>query len=177
MKLYQFKDVLYMKKGRALTVENEEKERIGIIEQADISGCEKGHVFSFTVDGGSSVMLGIKKRSIKNFLVATYVIKTEEKTYTLKDKVGNSLLYFCIEGNIERQIIRIEENWSKDLEIKIDQTHIATIKANDFTFKTTIFIEDSISESSAFFAITVLMYFMYKIYNNESEFIENILFD
>ncbi|MBD8007586.1 hypothetical protein [Bacillus norwichensis] len=177
MNLYQFKDVSFMTKGKVLTVENEEKERIGTIEQANISGCEKGHVFSFTVDGGSPILLGIKKRSIKNFFVATYVIQTEEKTYTLKDKAGNSLLSFCVEGNIESQNIRIEENWSQNLEIKVDQTHIATIKANDFTFKTTILMENNISESSTLFAITVLMYFMYKIYKNESEFIENILFD
>lgn len=61
--------------------------------------------------------------------------------------------------------------------MKIDKIHIATIKANEFTFKTTIFIEDNIYELSLFFAVIILMYFMYKIYKNESEFTENILFD
>jgi len=61
--------------------------------------------------------------------------------------------------------------------VKIDKIHIATIKANEFTFKTTIFIEDNIYELSLFFAVIILMYFMYKIYKNESEFTENILFD
>ncbi|GIN59888.1 hypothetical protein J8TS2_42070 [Lederbergia ruris] len=56
-------------------------------------------------------------------------------------------------------------------------THIATIKPDDFSFKTIILVEDNISETSTFFAGTVLMYFMYKIYKNESEFIESILFD
>jgi len=48
---------------------------------------------------------------------------------------------------------------------------------NEFTFKTTIFIEDNIYESSLLFAVIILMHFMYKIYKDESEFIENILFD
>lgn len=177
MKQYQFKDALYMSKRKIITVENEEKERIGIIKKAHISGCEEGHVFSFTADDGVPVVMGIKKRGIKNFLVATYVIKMKEKTHALKDKAGNSLLYFCVEGDIDGQNIRIEENWSEEIEIKIDQTHIAILKANDLTFKTSILIEDNISESSIFFAIAVLMYFMYKIYKNESEFIESILFD
>lgn len=177
LKRYQFNDVLYMKKGKTLTVEDEEKERIGIIEKADITGCEKGHVFSFTDNGGGTVLMGIKKRGIKNFLHATYVIKTERKTYTLRDKVGNSLLYFCVEGDIDGQNIRIEENWGGEIEVKVDQTHIATIKANELTFKTTILMEYNIDESSIFFAITVLMYFMFKIYKNESELIESILFD
>lgn len=177
LKRYQFKDVLFMKKGKTLTVENDEKEFVGIIEKADVSECEKGHTFSFIIDGGTPVVIGIKKRSIKNFLVATYIIKTEGKTYALKDKVGNSLLYFCVEGDIDGQTIRIEENWSEDIEVKVDQTLIATIKANELTFKTTIFIENNISKSSILFAVTVLMYFMYKIYKSESEFIENILLD
>lgn len=177
MKRYQFKDVLYMKKGRALPVANEEKESIGFIEKADISGCEKGLAFTFTANDGTTVAMGIKKRDIKNFLAATYVIRTEGETYTLEDKAGNSLLYFCVIGDIDGKNIRIEENWSKEVEVKVDQTHIATIKPDDFSFKTIILVEDNISEASTFFAVTVLMYFMYKIYKNESEFIENILFD
>ena len=166
-----------MKKGKVLSVENKEKESIGLIEKADISGCEKGHVFSFTANDGTMVVMGIKKRGIKNFLAATYVIRTAGKTYALKDKVGNSLLYFSVVGDLDGKNIRIEENWSGEIEVKIEQAHIATIKANEFTFETTILIEDNICESSIAFAVTVLMYFMYKVYKSESELIESILFD
>lgn len=177
LKQYQFNDVLYMKKEKAIALKNEAKKIIGRIEKADISGCEKGRVFSFTDNNEITVRMGIKKRGIRNFLVATYVIKTERKTYFFKDKPGNSLLYFCVEGDIDGQDIRIEENWSEEIEVKMDQIHIATIKVNDITFKTTILTEDNIYESSIHFTVTVLMYFMYKIYKNESEFIESILFD
>ncbi|MFD1435859.1 hypothetical protein ACFQ5F_13200 [Kroppenstedtia eburnea] len=157
MKRYQFKDVLYMKKGRALPVANEKKECIGFIEKADISGCEKGHAFTFTANDGTTVAMGIKKRGIKNFLAATYVIRTEGETYALKDKAGNSLLYFCVVGDIDGKNIRIEENWSKEVEVKVDQAQIATIKPDDFSFKTIILVEDNICEPSTFFAVTVLM--------------------
>src|SRR5690625_682252 len=177
MKQYQFKDVLYMGKKNVIQVENNKRESVGNIEKADISGCEKGNVVSFTAHNGSQIKIGIKKRNIKNLLVATYIIETEEETYFLKDKLGNSLLYFCVVGNIDGQDIRIEENWNSEIEVKIDQIHIATIKANEFTLKTTILVEESIYETSFLFAVIVLMYFMYKIYKNESEFIENILFD
>lgn len=151
-----------MNKRNAIQVENREKESIGTIEKADILGCEKGNVVSFTAHKGSTIKIGIKKRNIKNLLVATYVIKTEEKTYFLKDKPGNSLLYFCVVGNIEGQDIRIEENWNNEIEVKIDRVHMATIKASESTFKTTILTEDNIYESSVLFSVTILMYFMYK---------------
>src|SRR5690625_1858633 len=120
MKQYQFNDVVYMKKKNAIQVENREKESVGTIGKADISGCEKRSVVSFTAHKGSEIKIGIKKRNITNLLVATYIIKTEEKTYFLKDKPGNSLLYFCVVGNIDGQDIRIEENWSSEIEVKID---------------------------------------------------------
>jgi len=177
MKQYQFNDKLYMKKKHVIQVENKEKESVGTIKKSDMSGCEKRSVISFTTNNGSETKIGIRKRHIKNLLVATYVIETETKTYYLKDKPGNSLLYFCVVGKIDGQDIRIEENWSSDIEVKVEKMHIATIKANEFTLKTTIHTEDNIYESSLHFAITILMYFMYKIYKNESDFVENILFD
>lgn len=167
-----------MKKSRVLPVENEKKESIGIIEKADISGCEKEHSFSFTFNDGTTVAMGIKKRGIKNFLAATYIIKTEDTTYAIKDKAGDSLLYFCVVGDIDGKNIRIDENWSEEVEVKIDQIHIATIKPDNLSLKTTIiFVEDNFCESSTFFAVTVMMYFMYKIYKKESAFIENLMFD
>ncbi|MDY0404169.1 hypothetical protein P5G51_000985 [Virgibacillus sp. 179-BFC.A HS] len=177
MKRFEFKDALYIKKGKVLPVANEEREHIGFIEKVDISGCEKGHGFTFTDNDGTTVAIGIQKRGIKNLLAATYLIKTTNETYTLKDKVGNSLLYFCVEGNIDGKNIRVEENWSKEVEVKVDHTHIATIRPADFSFHTIILVEDNLCESSILFAVVVLMYFMYKIYKNESEFIEDILFD
>lgn len=101
MKQYQFKDVLYMGKKNVIQVENMAKESVGNIEKADISGCERGNVVSFTAHNRSQIKIGIKKRNIKNLLVATYIIETEEETYFLKDKPGNSLLYFCVVGNID----------------------------------------------------------------------------
>src|SRR5699024_7981558 len=174
----QFKDVLDMAKESALTVDNKEKETDGISEKEDIAGREKGHVYSITTNDGAKIIMRIKTRGIKDIFVDKYVVKIAEETYMLKDKVGNNLLYFCVEGNIEGENIRVEENWSREIEVKVSKTHIATIKpSNDLSFKTIILIGAHIHEKSIYFAISVLMYFMYKIYKNESDFIENILFD
>lgn len=177
MKPYYLKDVLFMQKEKALIVENDKSDRIGYIKMIDMDNCEERHSFSFTTDKDHTVMMGIKKRNITNFFVATYLIRTKKKDYILKDRVGNNFLYFCVNGNINNQSIRIEENWSGNIEIKVDNLHIATLKTNEFSIKTTILIKNDIDEKSILFAVTILMYFMYKIYKNESELIENLLFD
>src|SRR5699024_1719851 len=116
-----------------------------------------------------------KKREIKNILTATYIVESSKEHFTLKDKPGNSLLYFCVEGIINEQTVRIEENWYKELEIKVNNEHVALVKQHEWTLKTNIQIDDSIKESSILFSVIIFSLFFYKIYNDETNFIENIL--
>src|SRR5699024_10283488 len=53
----------------------------------------------------------LKNVESKNILTATYIVESSKEHFTLKDKPGNSLLYFCVEGIINEQTVRIEENW------------------------------------------------------------------
>jgi len=48
---------------------------------------------------------------------------------------------------------------------------------NEFTLKTTILVDQTINETSIFFAVTVLIYFMFKIYEDEAELIQELLLD
>src|SRR5690625_44528 len=178
MKKYYFKDVLIMNKKKVLVVENDMKERVGFIKKADMVNCEKGHAFSFSTNNDDrSIQMGIQKRRIKDLLVPTYLIHMEGRQYNLRDKPIKNLLYFCVEGDIDGQSIKIEENWNGHIEVRVDDTHIATIELNEFTFKTTIYIANNIVETSILFAVTILMYFMFKIYKDESEFIQELLFN
>lgn len=177
MKQYHLSDVLFMGKEKAIAVENEGNKQVGFIKKIAMPECEKGHAFSFTTNNTSIVRVGIKKRGIKDLFVPSYLIQTNDKNYRLKDKAGNNLFYFCVEGKMDEQSIRVEENWSGDVEINVNGSNYALIRSNDFTLKTTIEFVDDIRESSALFGVTLLMYFMYKIYKNESEFMEEMLFD
>src|SRR5690625_2264649 len=177
MRIYYLKDILFMNKEKVITVENDMKERVGYIKKADMYQCEKGHAFSYSTNDDQTIRMGIQKRGIKNLFVATYLIDLENKKYILKDQPVKNLLYFCVEGEIDGQIIKIEENWSGDIEVKVDDDQIATIILNELTFKTTIHFVNHMKETSILFAITILMYFMFKIYKDESEFIQELLFD
>lgn len=175
MRLYQIDDVLFMRKNKGIFVYNKTDEKIGFISLIDMPECEKRHAFSFNPETGAPTRMGIKKRGIKNILTATYIVESSKEHFTLKDKPGNSLLYFCVEGIINEQTVRIEENWDKELEIKVNNEHVALVKQHEWTLKTNIQIDDSIKESSILFSVIIFSLFFYKIYNDETNFIENIL--
>jgi len=176
MKKYQFKDVLFMRKKSIITVEDEQQSPVGSIKLTKLSGCEQRHSFSFTIGENEVVKMGIKKRGITNLLVATYILYINGKKYILKDKVGNNLLYFCVDGQIEEENIRVEENWRGDMEVKVDGRQVAIVKGDKWSGETKVHINAD-DDSPLLLAITILMYFMYKIYNDEADFIENLIFD
>src|SRR5690625_3171123 len=178
MRKFYFRDVLFMNKKKVLAVENDMNEHVGYVKKVDMDKCEKGHAFSYSTKAkdDETVRMGMQKRGIKNLFVPTYLIDIDDKKYTLKDKPVKNLLYFCVEGEIDGQIIKIEENWSGHIEVRVDDVKIATIILNELTFKTSIQLVNNIKETSILFAITILMYFMFKIYKDESEFIQELLF-
>src|SRR5699024_12051989 len=96
------------------------------------------HSFSFNTEKETTTRMVIKKRGIKNILTATHIVESSKEHFTLKDKPGNSLLYFCVEGIINEQTVRIEENWDKELEIKVNNEHVALVKQHEWTLKTNI---------------------------------------
>jgi len=176
MNKYHFKNKVLKSKGKVMVVENVHKDSIGYIKKTDLIDCERGSVFSYTVHNGGTFVMGIKKRGFKNILTPTYLIQTNEKSYTLKDKAWNNLLYFCVTGRMNGYGISIEETWSGDLEVTLDQEQIAIIQTNNLRMNT-ILIKKDISETSIFFATIILMYFMYKIYKDEADFVEDLLFE
>jgi|SRR5690625_360239 len=177
MREYHFKDVLFKNKKKTIIVENAKQEHIGSVQMIDIEGCEQGSSFSYAPANEKIVQMGIQKRRLKNILFPLYTIKRGSQTYTFRDKPGYNLLYFCVVGKINDQTVTFEENWNGDIDLKIDNVQRATIKMNEFTLKTTILVDQTINETSIFFAVTVLIYFMFKIYEDEAELIQELLLD
>lgn len=176
MRIYRLQDVIYLPKNKMLHLENEDKEQVGYIQKEKLPGYEKGNLFSYTsLVGQSKVLVGIRKSGLKRFVMAEYGVIVEEQTYTLKDKLGNNFLYFCVLGNLENHTIRIEENWDENVVIKVDKEKVAFIEVGK-DFSTVRFqFDESISEQSVIFAVTILMYFMFNIYKRETKVVEELL--
>lgn len=176
MRLYKLEDVIYFSKDTRLLLKNEKDKVIGSIRRETISGYEDKHVFSYTSnDEQSKVIVGIKKIGLRRLIMAKYGVITKEKEYELKDKLGNNLLYFCVTGELENKKIVIEENWDHDIEIKVEKETVAYIRKKKSDLFAYFQFGDQIKENSLLFSITILMFFMLKIYNRETEFIQDII--
>ncbi|GIP62447.1 hypothetical protein J32TS6_10020 [Virgibacillus pantothenticus] len=175
MRTYYLKDVIYFSSKKAIPVTTDINE-IGYIRKTISDTLEKDSVFSYiSADEQDYFVLGMKQNGWKRLVLAEYQLCTESIQYDFKDKLGSNILYFCVVGNMDGQDILIEENWSGDLEIKVNKLRVAKIKIGTFSLKTTFQFEDTVEENSPIFALTILMYFMFKIYQEEAEWVEGLL--
>ncbi|WP_412860807.1 hypothetical protein [Cytobacillus horneckiae] len=175
MTTYTFKESLL--KRKKIIVVNEQKEEFGEIRGTNLKGFEKGNGFIYHPFTGAPTFLGIKKNGIKRLVQTNYEAKHDEEHYHFSDKLGANFLYFCVLGEIQQRSVCFEENWDKQIECKIGDKHFAKIKPNEWTLQTTIEFLESVDHNTPLFSITILMSFMYKIYNKEAAFLEDLLFE
>lgn len=176
MRIYKLQDVIHFSKDKRLLLRNDKDQEVGFISREDISGYEKKHVFSYTsIDEQSKVIVGIKKSGLTRLIAPKYGVITKDHEYELQDKIGNNILYFCVKGVLDNKKIVIEENWDRNIEIKVEKQIVAYIRKKKSDLFAFYQLEDHIEENSLLFSVTILMYFMFKIYNQETEFIQDIL--
>ncbi|PAD93757.1 hypothetical protein [Shouchella clausii] len=167
---FKIKDVLILNDKKSVTVLDEQERIIGEIKKTTVPGNEKGTTFVFEQEGVRAT-LGIKKGRL---LFATYRFQLNGEEFQLKDNTLNSVLYFCVSGNIHGKKWRIEENWDQELDVSVDSKKVALIKPNSF-LGADLLIDAEASRHLLPFSLTCLMYFMLKIYQEETEFIEDII--
>ncbi|TDQ40803.1 hypothetical protein [Aureibacillus halotolerans] len=178
MRTYTLQDDSYFsKKSRVMLVDEANKE-IGCIQKESVEGYEKKHVFSFTwLEHEECVTLGIKKKGVSRLVKADYGVVFNDRTYQLSDRIGRNLLYFSVRGSLQAGEIRFEENWDEDVEIYIKGEKTGFIKSKKNDSKVTYDFEPSITELSVEFAVSVLMYYMVKIYRHEANVVGDLLED
>ncbi|MDY0404489.1 hypothetical protein P5G51_002865 [Virgibacillus sp. 179-BFC.A HS] len=171
MVTFKIKDVLLLNEKKSVTVLNNEDHVIAEVKKLSFSGNEKGKTFVLEQNGEQTI-LGIKKGRL---IFATYRFQINGEEFILKDNPVNSIFYFCIDGMIHGKKLRIEEKWKKEIGLKIDGNEVALIKPESLGFGATILMNEETSRHSDLFSLTCLMYFMYKIYKDETEIIENMI--
>lgn len=159
---------------QGVQVVNETGEQIGIVSKTHMDDCERGHCFSYTTLRGDVIRMGIKKRGLTSLLRATYQLEIAGKIFEWKDDIGKNLLYFSVSGKLGEKAVTFQENWKEEIDATIESKKIALIQPK-MMLKTTLSFDASIDEREPIFALTVLMLFMYRIYQDEAEVVENVL--
>ncbi|PAF15519.1 MAG: PRC domain-containing protein [Shouchella clausii] len=167
---FKIKDVLILHDKKSVTVLDEQDRIVGEIKKTTVPGNEKGTTFVFEQEGVKAT-LGIKKGRL---LFATYRFQVNGEEFQLKDNTLNSMLYFCVSGTIDGKKWRIDENWDQELDVSVDGKKVALIKPHSF-LGADLLIDAEASRHPLLFSLTCLMYFMLKIYREETEFIEDVM--
>lgn len=88
-----------------------------------------------------------------------------EGKYGLKRKAGKNLLLFRVKGKVDRQYVYIKENEEGNMIVRSDERLTAVIRENIRGSPASITMEDDVKKNgSVIFAVTVLMFFMFKLY-------------
>lgn len=165
----------FSKQKTDIDVTDSNKVKIGTIKRIELESCEKNHTFSFQPLNGDCVQIGIKKRSMKEMFAPKYIIVTSNNEYELQDNAWKNILFFSVSGTIDEQTIDIEENWRGELETKVEGKRIAIVSFGEISSKIKIRVAKQMNVSALLFAVVILFPFMFKIYEKETGFFENII--
>ncbi|MTD32000.1 hypothetical protein [Planomicrobium sp. YIM 101495] len=167
---YQLKQRLW-NGTKAIEITDDEGTTVATVQRVDVPGNEKRHSFRFDMNGEHAT-LGIKRGRL---LFATYRLLWGGDEFILKDHPANSILYFCVTGKMHEHPVELLETWTKGIEVKFAGRKVATVETGGAVLRASIQIEGKSDDSFLPLALAVLGYFMYKIYSDESELLEEIL--
>lgn len=178
MNLYRLQNFIHFPKNKALSLVNEHGEQVGNLTRVEQPIFEKSHAFCFKPTATrEGIIIGIRKSGLKRLLQTEYEVITDSATHRLAEKMGNNIFYFCVTGEVDGQTLLVEENWSGNLELKVNGRKMAYVKQTADDFTTLFQIDEEINPDSSLFAVIILFSFMFRIYKKESDFIESMIAD
>lgn len=174
MKHYKFK-ISIEDDFTSILLINEQGQKIGDIEKDVMRKCDDQFTYTYRPVGGSQVTMGMKKRKLADLNIAKYILVSNDGTTVFKERAGSNLLRFRVDGKIDNDFISIEENKEGGMESILNNVSVITVIDGYGNDKTVIETVDDIDEHSTMFAVSALMFFMYKLYKRESWYIEEML--
>lgn len=169
-------DKVIFENASTMELKDEYGKIIAFIKKEVHSDREKDNSYIYTsADGAIMGQIHRKNTGLKRFLLAEYEFNYGEERFYLKDKVGNSMLYFSVMAEFPNQKILIEENLNEDVDLHANDERLASILTGDSFFTVSFSFNDSITPHSNLFVLLVLMYFMLKIYKDETGVVDDII--
>lgn len=173
MRKYVFKDSSFSSNLTEIIVENSLGEEVGSVYQEDRRGYTDKEGFTYRTAEGQMHYLGRKSSRFPKMGVE-YGLAGETRTYYLKRKTAGSLLYFRIEGKIDKKPVVLEENWKEGLNLSMKGRKLASVYPGTTFFKVTYEVSKEVEENTPIFALIILMYFVHMRHQKQNHMLEEI---
>lgn len=181
---------------KVIPVQREDGELIGRVTRGELPGCETRGTFRWESIGGAATVLGVRagtwKSGIGRLIAPTYVVRHWPDTVqdtdaplpdpldaTLKDRWGENILYFAVEGEVDGRELLARDDWDGSVEVVDRTTDAATgrrrkqvvgrLQQGSLTHtRVTVDHGAGIERESALFGVLVLLPFARRVWARDS---------
>ena len=214
MRTYTFQEGLgdtIVRGMRTVPVMDEGGALTGRVVRGQIEGCESARTFRWETPAGGATQIGVRKMTARSvlgrLLRPTYAVThsgpqdaegaggvgtepaEDEQAGVLKDRIGENILYFAVEGTVDSHRVVILEDWDGTVVVEVRPPRARKIRIGRFSSggllsRTRVQVdEDAVQElcpgqapaDTVLFGLLILMPYIHRVYTEETGLIEELL--
>ena len=200
---------------RTVPVVDEGGALTGRVVRGQIEGCESARTFRWETPAGGATQIGVRKMTARSvlgrLLRPTYAVThsgpqgeegaggmgtepaEDEQAGVLKDRIGENILYFAVEGTVDGHRVVILEDWDGTvvMEVRTEgegakrrKRRIGRFSSGGLLTRTQVQVDEDVLQelcpgqaptSTVLFGLMVLMPYIHRVHTEESGLIEELL--
>ena len=187
-----------------IAVVDENGQLVGRVVRGEIEGCERARTFRWETPAGERTQIGVRKMTARSvvgrLLRPSYAVthsgpdreggpESDESAGVLKDRIGENILYFAVEGTVDSHRVVILEDWDGTVVVEVRPPRARKIRIGRFSSggllsRTRVQVdEDAVQElcpgqapaDTVLFGLLILMPYIHRVYTEETGLIEELL--
>ena len=187
-----------------IAVVDENGQLVGRVVRGEIEGCERARTFRWETPAGERTQIGVRKMTARSvvgrLLRPSYAVthsgpdseggpESDESAGVLKDRIGENILYFAVEGTVHGHRVVILEDWDGTVVVEVRPPRARKIRIGRFSSggllsRTRVQVdEDAVQElcpgqapaDTVLFGLLILMPYIHRVYTEETGLIEELL--
>lgn len=187
-----------------IAVVDENGQLVGRVVRGEIEGCDRARTFRWETPAGERTQIGVRKMTARSvvgrLLRPSYAVthsgpdseggpESDESAGVLKDRIGENILYFAVEGTVDSHRVVILEDWDGTVVVEVRPPRARKIRIGRFSSggllsRTRVQVdEDAVQElcpgqapaDTVLFGLLILMPYIHRVYTEETGLIEELL--
>ncbi|MFB2573348.1 hypothetical protein [Micrococcus sp. IITD107] len=189
---------------RTIAVVDEDGQLAGRVMRGEIEGCERARTFRWETPAGERTQIGVRTMTVRSvvgrLLRPSYAVthagpesdggpESDEPAGVLKDRIGENILYFAVEGTVHGHRVVSLEDWDGTVVVEVrpkgaKKRRIGRFSSGGLLTRTQVQVdEDAVQElcqgqaptSTVLFGLLILMPYIHRVYKEEAGLIEELL--